>query len=314
MNEPKRSSPPSMGTKKSFEGLPKGFIAVPIPEHVFHVKMYSQTSTGDIRRAIFDMQKPTNTASPNAIGSNPHLQYVTHSREPRRRRSRALFSAEEDNESMDLDLPVRKQSRQVTSSVADDEIDDLSSHSSPNNSQNLLFAATNIHNQEMNTNPMDHRQLMGGNGAPYSISATKSESAVGASSDLFYSNTNNTEPSNSNTNQYIQHAPFPPADHNNLYPSPGTMNTPPHHPASHRSMHVNYDPAFVQSANTVASSDMGLVQPGIIDRPHSVTFGMNPLRNQSKTPLDQSTLSRPPSNYPSQFNQLQSMMDDNNGK
>lgn len=131
--------------KKSFESLPKGYLAVPIPEHTFHVKMYSQNSAGDIRRAIFDMQR-----TPTTIVNNPHLQYVN---QPRRRRSRALFAPEEDTDSMDLDTPPRKLSRQVASSIIDDELDDMSSQSSPSNSQALLFAAAN--QESMNYNRID---------------------------------------------------------------------------------------------------------------------------------------------------------------
>lgn len=132
--------------KKPFESLPKGYLAVPIPDHTLHVKMYSQNSAGDIRRAIFDMQRAPPPPPPSSVintsnhGMNP-LQYVN---QPRRRRSRALFAPEEDTDSMDLDTPPRKLSRQVTSSIMnDDDFDDMSSQSSPSNSQALLFANNN---------------------------------------------------------------------------------------------------------------------------------------------------------------------------
>lgn len=145
--EVKRENDQKSSPKKSFESLPKGYLAVPIPEHTFHVKMYSQNSAGDIRRAIFDMQRtPTVTNS-----MNPHLHYVNQP-PPRRRRSRALFAPEEDTDSMDLDTPPRKLSRQVASSIIDDELDDMSSQSSPSNSQALLFANGDInYNQFYNS-------------------------------------------------------------------------------------------------------------------------------------------------------------------
>lgn len=161
-------------SKKSFETLPKGYLAVPIPEHTFHVKMYSQNSAGDIRRAIFDMQRPSSSATTatnlpphsntmataNPIGSNPHLQYVaTQHREPlRRRRSRALFAPEEDNDSMDLDSsPARKVSRNMT--IMDDELDDMSSQSSPSNSTSLLFAAAATATGASGTHTPQHHEL-----------------------------------------------------------------------------------------------------------------------------------------------------------
>ncbi|CEG75492.1 hypothetical protein RMATCC62417_10525 [Rhizopus microsporus] len=136
-NEPilKRSS---ISSKKSFESLPKGYLAVTIPQHTFHIKMYSQNSTGDIRRAIFE-NKPLN-----------------------RRRSR--FTSEEE-ELMDLDSPARKLSRNLAA-IGDDEIDSaLSSPSSPSGSQqNLVFPSTHQYHhhhqqKEYNSNNNDSNNL-----------------------------------------------------------------------------------------------------------------------------------------------------------
>lgn len=91
-------------------------MAVPIPEYVLQTKMYGQTSVGDIRRAIFDTQQ-----------QRPQ-------REPRRRRSRALFAQDDqDNESMNLDTPARKLSRQMTAGGEDDLLENMSIQSSPLN-------------------------------------------------------------------------------------------------------------------------------------------------------------------------------------
>lgn len=330
--EPKRSSPSStISVKKSFEALPKGYIAVPIPERVFHVKMYSQNSAGDIRRAIFDMQRPASTASPNVIGANPHLQYVAQHREPRRRRSRALFAPEEDTDSMDLDTPARKLSRQVTSSMIDDELDDLSSQSSPSNSQSLLFAASNnpTHTHEINSsgNHIDHhhRQLMGSNNAPFSIPTASSASVGGP--DMFYSgsNTNNGPEVNNNNSMdnshFLQQAPFPPAD-NNVYPSPGNINASNNPASTHRPVQVMYDPnSFVQHPPP-PTNEMSMIQAqhNLSDRPHSMTFGAtipNSMRAQSvsipRTPLDRPSMVRP-AGYPTNFVQLQNMIEENDGK
>lgn len=318
--------------KKSFEALPKGYIAVPIPEHVFHVKMYSQNSAGDIRRAIFDMQRPASTASPNIIGANPHLQYVAQHREPRRRRSRALFAPEEDTDSMDLDTPARKLSRQVTSSIIDDELDEMSSQSSPSNSQSLLFAASNnpSHTHEINSsgNHIDHhhhRQLIGSSNAPFSIPNASSASAGGP--DMFYSgsSTNNSGPEANNNNNmdsshFLQQAPFPPAD-NNVYPSSGNMNASNNPASSHRPLQVMYDPnSFVQ--HPPPTNEMGMIhaQHNMSDRPHSMTFGAtipNSIRAQSvsipRTPLDRASMVKP-TGYPTNFVQLQNMIEENDGK
>ncbi|KAG1392721.1 hypothetical protein G6F60_011908 [Rhizopus arrhizus] len=116
----------AISSKKSFESLPKGYLAVTIPEYTFHIKMYNQNSMGDIRRAIYDNK-------------------------PNRRRSR--FASEED-ETMELGSPARKLSRHVL----DDELDSLSCPSSPSNSQqNLIFpqkdqnvSMTAVHNPSSN--------------------------------------------------------------------------------------------------------------------------------------------------------------------
>lgn len=280
---------------------------MPIPEQTFHVKMYSQNSAGDIRRAIFDMQRSsTNTnINTNTIGNNPHLQYVAQHREPRRRRSRALFAPEEDTDSMDLDTPPRKLSRQVASSIIDDELDDMSSQSSPSNSQSLLFSTTQTH---------DQHQLI----STPNYNRASSATTLPDNNTIFYGGNSGSGGSGGSTNtetNYLNQPTFTPAaDNSNIYPSSGNMNT---NTTPSRSMQqVMYDPSsFVQQPST---SDMGIIQPqhGISERPHSMTFGAaipTSIRTQSRISIDHPSIVRP-TGYPANFTQLQNMIEENDGK
>ncbi|KAG2233837.1 hypothetical protein INT48_005283 [Thamnidium elegans] len=299
--ESKSAPTSSINTRKSFETLPKGYLAVPIPEHTFHVKMYSQNSAGDIRRAIFDMQRSSaNTnVNNNIIGNNSHLQYVAQHREPRRRRSRALFAPEEDTDSMDLDTPPRKLSRQVTSSIIDDELDDMSSQSSPSNSQSILFSTTTqTHDRQLINAPNFNR-------AP-------STATVQDNNTIFYGGNSGSGGSGGNTETHYlnQHTFAPPADNTNIYPSSGNMNQ---NTSTNRSMQqVMYDP-FVQQPST---NEMGIIQHGISERPHSMTFGAaipTSIRTPSRIPMEHPSIVRP-NGYPANFTQLQNMIEENDGK
>jgi hypothetical protein len=277
--------------------------------------MYSQNSAGDIRRAIFDMQRPTttNTAipNPNMIGNNLHLQYVTQNREPRRRRSRALFAPEEDNDSMDLDSPARKLSRQVASSIIDDELDDMSSQSSPSNSQSLLFAAgggpgalnhpSHHHTHDLNVDQhQQHHQLIGNNPynrIPSNASTPTGTAATGQDNSLFYNGGggggngagNNVDTSSNSTgaggnnnsmhnSNYLHQSPF--SAHTTTTQTIGDSNIYPSVTASrHMQQHVIYDPnSFVHQQQQSTNNEINLMQQQhqhhtLNERPHSMTFG-----------------------------------------
>ncbi|KAI9243600.1 hypothetical protein BY458DRAFT_530514 [Sporodiniella umbellata] len=105
-------------SKKSFESLPKGYLAVTIPEYTFQVKIHHQYAAGDIRKAIHEQAIP-------------------------RRRPRI--------EDEDLISPSRKLSKQGL----EDELESLSSPSSPSGSQqNLVFPAPepmSLHDPHLNS-------------------------------------------------------------------------------------------------------------------------------------------------------------------
>jgi hypothetical protein len=267
--------------------------------------MYSQNSVGDIRRAIFDMQRPT------ALANNPMLQYAQ--REPRRRRSRALFAPDEDNDSMDLDTPARKLSRQVASSIMDDELDDMSTQSSPSNSQTMMFA-TNTH--EIN---VDHHLMNAQYNPRIPTTAT--------CDNLFYSN--NSNESNLSADHYIQQqqhsstfssqtaAAAAAAADNNVYPSLNATASSSSSASSRQlpQQHIMYDPnSFVNQPQQHQASEMGLIgSPStprhVVERPHSVPFGATVMRTQS---VSIPRVPDRPLGYASTF-QLQNIMDESDG-
>ncbi|KAI8349678.1 hypothetical protein BD560DRAFT_410146 [Blakeslea trispora] len=293
--------------KKPLDTVPKGFLAVPIPDHTFYVKMYSQNSVGDIRRAIFDMQRPT--VNTNVANINNAYALPSH-----RRRSRAAFTSDDDPDSMDFDSPARKLSRQVASNLMDDELDDLSTQSSPSNSQTMLFGtATNT----PGTHDMHHQQLM--NTQFQNRMSTPSASSTEAN--LFYSNSNenaNRNMSDANTN-YIQSPSFSTqADH--LYPSANMNTSQPRPPQpSHVSQQMMYDPSnFVQHQpqDINLMSSPSTPQQVSHERPHSMTFNaVLPMRSQSVSisrmpSMENQPLMRPVG-YSSTFSQFQNMIDEN---
>ncbi|KAI8637593.1 hypothetical protein BD408DRAFT_424310 [Parasitella parasitica] len=317
--------PSAINQKKSFETIPKGFLAVPIPEHALHVKMYSQNSVGDIRRAIFDMQRPSNP--------NPMLQYsAQHHREPRRRRSRALFAPEEDNdESMDLDTPARKLSRQIASSIMDDELDDMSTQSSPSNSQTMMFTPSITTNTPNDIN-LEQQQLMHtqyNSSTPNRIAPTSS--ATGPN--LFYNQDGSMSvaaaaaaaAAAAHSGNFItsHHQPSFSPQVDNVYPTISANNSGNSRQQQQQQQqqqqlpqHMIYDPSFMNQP-PVRSPSINHQQ----ERPHSVTFGASiptVMRAQSISmprgpPIEQQPIVRPTA-YPSTFSQLQNIMDENDGK
>ncbi|RCH80931.1 hypothetical protein CU098_006384, partial [Rhizopus stolonifer] len=77
-------------SKKSFESsLPKGYLAVTIPEYTFQIKMHHQNSTGDTRRAIHnDIEDEDSLSSPSSPSSSqqnlifPQQDPMNHLQEP----------------------------------------------------------------------------------------------------------------------------------------------------------------------------------------------------------------------------------------
>lgn len=278
--------------------------------------MYSQNSVGDIRRAIFDMQRPSNP--------NPMLQYsAQHHREPRRRRSRALFAPEEDNdELMDLDTPARKLSRQVTSSIMDDEIDDMSTQSSPSNSQTMMFTPSATANTPNDMN-LDQQQMMHNHYNPSTTTrAPPSSSSSTTDPNLFYNNDGSMSvaaaAAAAHGSNYItshhQSSFSPQVD--NVYPSMNANNN--SRQQQPLPQHMMYDPNSFMSQPHVRSPSIHHQQQ---ERPHSVTFGASiptVIRAQSTSiprgpPIEQQPIVRP-TGYPSTFSQLQNIMDENDGK
>lgn len=262
--------------------------------------MYSQNSAGDIRRAIFDMQRSsTNTnLNTNIIGSNTHLQYASQHREPRRRRSRALFAPEEDTDSMDLDTPPRKLSRQVNTQANDDELDDMSSQSSPSNSQSFLYSTTQAHDQQQLTNPTSYNRTLSTNTTP-------------DGNTVFYGGNNG---SNAETSYLNQPTFLPTTDNSNIYPSPGNMNP---QPTKNRPIQqVVYDPTtFVQQPPT---NNINMIQShrNIGERPHSMTFGATiptSIRTNPRISMDHPQHVRS-TGYSANFTQLQNMIEEDDSK
>ncbi|KAI8331419.1 hypothetical protein EDC96DRAFT_527097 [Choanephora cucurbitarum] len=278
--------------KKPVESVPKGFLAVPIPDHTFYVKMYSQNSVGDIRRAIFDMQRPTvnsNVTNPYAIPNH-------------RRRSRAAFTSDDDPDSMEFDTPARKLSRQVASNLMDDELDDLSTHSSPSNSQHMLFT-NDIQQQQQLINTQFQNRVSTPTGS--------------SNENLFYSNENPNR--NLNENHYIPPSFSTQADH--LYPS-ANLTPSQSRPAQQVSQQMMYDPSnFVQppSQDINLMSSPSTPQQVSHERPHSMTFGaVLPMRSQSvsisRMPAIENQQMMRPVGFSSPFPQFQHMIEENEGK
>ncbi|KAI8979912.1 hypothetical protein BDB01DRAFT_798028 [Pilobolus umbonatus] len=268
---------PSIGSKKSFEALPKGYLAVGVPEHSYHVKMYSQNSAGDIRRAIFDMQRSVNT---NTAMSH-HLQYSVQG-ELSRRRSRATFSFDEDNHSMDLDTPPRKVNRQrLDNPLIDDEIDDMSSQSSPPGSQ-LVSHSVVSHNEIK----MDPQQLV--SHFNQSNMLEQQQHTPPAASDMFYNENSrhNSEGSmsldgnnsfmSSRSNNYNEHV-YSQNNHISTMPTnvSSSMNRPVQHPLQQQVVYNNNSFISRQSQQN-ETSDLELIQQPsqpMMDRPQSMTYG-----------------------------------------
>ncbi|KAI9486458.1 MAG: hypothetical protein EXX96DRAFT_614287 [Benjaminiella poitrasii] len=323
--ESKRHS--SVNRKRSFETLPKGFLAVPISEHTLQVKMYSQNSIGDIRRAIFEGQKSSSTSS------NPAC---SRSREPFRRRSRALFTSEEDDDWMELDTPAKKVSRQFTSSLADDELDDMSTQSSPSNSQMTMFAPTSIINtqnaQNANTEQQQQTELLLSNQFNSRVS---SATPLIPDSNLIFENSNGNLPVGTNNNylQQSQSRPSFSSATDNVYPltNINTSNLgkkpPQQQLQQQQQQYIMFDPSsFVQHAqqNTTAAQIGIIASPSTPnhaqhERVYPMSFEITPptlLRTQSmslprRTPGEQSSAVRPVA-YPMEFSQVQNVFQESN--
>lgn len=265
------------------------------------------------------MQRTASTTIPN----NPLLQYTSqHPRELRQRRSRAQFTEEED-ESMDLDSPARKLSRQVTSTLQEDDMDDMSINSSPSNSQiAMLHASSN--NPDVSTEQQQQQAIMEGNYNTYTVSQIPSSNPSTEETNVFFShNTNNASVSAHNSLTPLPQTSFHPSP-SHVYPpintgkfinrqqprpkiQPNMLQPMIYNPNSYLA-HPQQDDN-IQLFNSAATSQVNA-------RPHSMNFG-TPISSLARahsisvpgiSSINQHALMRPTGYHPS-LTQMQHMND-----
>lgn len=248
------------------------------------------------------MQRTPSTAISNYVPQPP--------RELRQRRSRAQFT-EEDDDSMDLDSPARKLSRQVTLQQ-EDEMDDMSIHSSPTTSQVTTMIPSS---SEQPPPPQQQQQqqqqpIIEGHYNPYTVSQIPSSNHSAEETNVFFSH--DTAPNDNNLMSLQPTSFHPPPNH--VYPPINTgkfINR--HHqaPKMHHPMMYN---SFMPPQEDYVSG-----------RPHSMTFGASPISGLARahsisvpgiSSMNQHALMRPVGYHPSltQMQQQQQHQQMNDGK